>query len=74
MPILSASHLSEAPEAVRLGALVSEELLALLLRRFPVVYPTVETPERLIMWRGGNREVVEHLRECREAYRTYTPE
>ena len=41
--------------------LITQELIDELNRRFPDKSPTLEEAERALMWRGGQRSVVEFL-------------
>jgi len=57
----SAGYFGCTMEDYRMFPLISKELIDELNRRFPDKSPTLEEAERALMWRGGQRSVVEFL-------------
>ena len=57
----SAGYFGCTMEDYRMFPLISKELIDELNRRFPDKSPTLDEAERALMWRGGQRSVVEFL-------------
>ena len=57
----SAGYFGCTMEDYRMFPLISKELIDELNRRFPDKSPTLEETDRALMWRGGQRSVVEFL-------------